>query len=227
MLRQNSILNKALEEINKFAVIIQTFDCSALRSVPVVRKNDENQFHRASKEAIEKLFDVFSDANFKNVDQLFKTAITENIESVQLLEDAILKLANALLNFKQHVKAVEEHYFSNKDAETSGFMAKMRDNSTWVVCFHYTIEQYLDCSDLNTISKIHYRQFVKKVKDLCEKTYKWLEKNKADELSAYATFQPEQMNSNKRRFALIKNDDKKQINHPEKPVKRVLFGTTE
>ena len=192
--KNDSPLDKLSSEIDKLERAIKVFPYSELRSTKVVKSQGE--FTHASATAVSQLLNMFSTTFFysgkKNTADYFKQAKQEVGPNEKKI---VLQLAEVLLNFKQKISEVEKIYFAQKmsgsdmDPEQ---LAQLRNDSTWVIYFHYIIETYLDnIIDPETkeiFSKQAYGNSIKNIQKLCEATYNWIAKNAPEELEKYHHF---------------------------------------
>lgn len=164
--------------IAKLEKAVKRFDYSQLRNIPYETADGGVHFG-ASKAAIISLYSMFSSS-------ILKDALHNNYSSSPEKDTIQLKLANILLLFRTNIQQSENDYF--RDKEHGEHLAQLRNNDTWVIYFHFIIEQYLD--KMPDISMRDYGRFVKNLQQLCRETHAWVMQNRKDLSAQFSVFEP-------------------------------------
>lgn len=166
-------------EISTLEYAVHQFNYSELRAIPLIINGEA--YAKASDQAIDNLFAMFTKTFLNSKNNAIRNAFNQ-LEQWPASEMAnIMKLANAMLLFKNKIQEAENNYF--RDQEHGMLRASLRNDSLWVRYFHYIIEQYIASEKYGDNGL-----FVKNVQNLGIKMYHWIKTNTPNILSTYDTF---------------------------------------
>lgn len=175
---------KIEESLKKLEENIKNFDYKALRSVAFKVENVDEVFTRTSDQAAKELISFFSDTFIYSEDKEIKSYFSELVSTGK--KEQVIRLTNVLTQFKQHVQDAENNYFSK--TPYGAFLAELRQNSSWVIHFHFLIEKYLDL--MPEVSAVDYRKFIKNIQMLSEHCYHWIALYQPEQVKIYSTLRP-------------------------------------
>jgi len=179
-----------IETIEMFEAFVRDFDYNQLRARPITVPGKEEKDHAASDQAIQQLFNIFcNNFNFSKIPEIKEYFQGLTIQPLTQ-KPLIMRLADALISFRNKIEETELVYFLKHKTEYSheekADFASLAQDANWVKCFYYIVGQYLEDH------QYQYGKFLKTLKNLCEKTYIWIQKNDHDLAENYTMLQRKQ-----------------------------------
>lgn len=208
-------------EIQTLEDALEHFDYSLLRNT---KSTNGVTSYGSDSSIVCKLFDMFSEKFLYSPNKTVKTFFRSLEKQNPVEQTNIIRLANLLLRFRNHIEEAEILYFqlqknavsdlwhlelSSKDDSSYSLnmdvvpeilsQALLAKNSSWVLRFHFLIEQNLQVLPIENAFK-RYHAFIKCLQQLNEKCYQWLAENVVEIASQYEIlkahdFQPKKEDS--------------------------------
>lgn len=191
---QEDFWRQIREEIKTLRQQIENFQYAALRSIEVGDSSyDDRKRYHASQEIAVTLIEMFSKTFTFSKNPDIKSAFCGLKFWPVSRSGEVIALAAALRLFRNNIQESENTYFA-----PDVFLGKLADDSTWVLRFHYMIEQYLDTGLIQGISPRAYGDSIRNIKKLSEECYAWLELNAPEKMSEFAVLKDKMREERKR-----------------------------
>lgn len=164
-------------EIESFENFVREFNFAGLRA----RIHGERSV--ADDVSIQTLLAYFCSHFFQNPDAEIRSYFNSLSRLPQSHAGVILRLASALVSFRDAVEHSDRAFFSEKENNEiiANLKAELKPNSTWVMRFQFMIEIPLSELPID-IGDCHYERSIKNLQRIGEDVTKWISKNCSDDV---------------------------------------------